>query len=102
MTTSNELIDLQVDFGDVSVTVLDTQYWRDIISCSNQIEISDRRIVRFKVFHNRIENKNYPVIISISGDPGEPFLQLKSFSKMLEKLNYQPKYQNNVYEFRRT
>jgi hypothetical protein len=98
--TMNNLIDCQVVFNDVSITILNTQNWRDVTAYATETEVNGKRILLFDAVKIDSTKLFYPLIVAETGDPKNSFVGLKSFSKLIKKLKYVPKYTNNVYEFK--
>ena len=99
-TAINNTIDFQIDFDDVSITILDTQNWRDVIAYAAEIEVNGKRILHFDAVKIDSTKLVYPLIVAETGEPKNSFVGLKSFSKLVKNLKYVPKYTNNVYAFK--
>ena len=98
--TMNNLIDCQFVFDDVSNTILNTQNWRDVTSFATDLEVNGNRILQFYAVGIDSTKLVYPLIVAETGDPENSFVSLKSFSTLVKKLKYVPKYTNNVYAFK--
>jgi hypothetical protein len=94
------LIDCQVVFDDVSITILNTQNWRDVTAFATDLEVNGNRILQFDAVGIDSTKLVFPLIVAETGDPENSFVGLKSFSKLIKKLKYVPKYTNNVYAFK--